>query len=152
MQPGIIRSIKGQGAAIYARRSNFMFVQVQAFGKVEREPELVVTKGGTPFTEFSLAVNTKRCVQDITIWLTCQAWGDQAETIKRSVTKGTMLFVQGHFTPHQYTTEDGKQGLSLEVNVERLSFADGSKPQGNGPGDNEACPIVDKTSFLSVEN
>ncbi len=102
-----------------------MFVQVQAFGKVEREPELVVTKGGTPFTEFSLAVNTKRCVQDITIWLTCQAGGDH---------------------------EDGKQGLSLEVNVERFSFADGSKPQGNGPGDNEACPIMDKTSFLSVEN
>jgi single-stranded DNA-binding protein len=60
---------------------------------------------------------------------TCQAWGDQAETIQRSVTKGAMLFVQGHFTPHQYTTEDGKQAVSLEVNVERFSFADGSKTE-----------------------
>ena len=58
-----------------------MFVQMQAFGKVERDPELVVTKGA-------------------------------------------MLFVQGHFTPHQYMTEDGKQGVSLEVNVEKFSFAE----------------------------
>jgi single-strand DNA-binding protein len=107
-----------------------MFVQMQAFGKVERAPELQITKDGTPFTEFSLAVNTKRCVEDITIWLFCYAWGDQAETMKRSVTKGAMLFVQGDFTPHQYMTEDGKQAVTLEVNVERFSFADESKPEG----------------------
>src|SRR5437764_5979444 len=114
------------------QRSNAMFVQMQAVGKVERDPELVVTKGGMPFTEFPLSVNTKRCVENITIWLTCSAWGDEAETIQRSVTKGALLFVQGHFTPHQYTTEDGKQEVSLEVNVERFSFAEGSKPEGNG--------------------
>ena len=52
--------------------------------------------------------------------------------LKQTVTKGAMLFVQGDFTPHQYTAEDGKQGLSLEVNIEKFSFADESKPQGNG--------------------
>src|SRR2546421_5276646 len=114
------------------QRSNAMFVQMQAVGKVERDPELVVTKGGMPFTEFPLAVNTKRCVEDITIWLTFSAWGAAAETIHRAVTKAALLFVQGHFTPHQYTTEDGKQEVSLEVNVEGFSFADGSKPDGNG--------------------
>ena len=101
-----------------------MFFQVQAFGKVESDPELHITKDGTPFSEFSLSVNKKRCVADVTIWLFCYAWGGHAETIKRSVTKGSMLFVQGDFTPHQYTTEDDEQGLSLEVNVEKFSFAD----------------------------
>jgi len=79
-------------------------------------------------------MHTKRCVEDITIWLYCYAWGDQAETIQRSVTKGAMLFVQGHFTPHQYTTEDGEQEVSLEVNVEKFSFADGSKTEQNNRG------------------
>jgi single stranded DNA-binding protein len=101
-----------------------MFVQMQAFGSVESDPELRVTKDGTPHTAFSLAVNTKRCVEDTTVWLYCYAWGDQAETIQRSVTKGAMLFVQGDFTSHQYTTEDGKQEVSLEVNVEKFSFAE----------------------------
>jgi single stranded DNA-binding protein len=107
-----------------------MFVQMQAFGSVERDPELRVTEDGMPVTEFSLAVTTKRCVEDITIWLYCYAWGAQAETIKRSVTKGALLFVQGDFTSHPNTTEDGKQEVSLEVNVKRFSFADGSTLQG----------------------
>jgi single-strand DNA-binding protein len=123
-----------------------MFIQMQAIGSVERDPELHITQDGTPVTEFSLAVNTKRCVEDITIWLFCYAWGDQAETIQRSVTKGSMLFVQGHFTPHRYMTEDGTQEVSLEVNVEKFSFAGGSKPQGNdqqlGAGLTEMCSLI----------
>jgi single-strand DNA-binding protein len=99
-----------------------MFVKMQAFGRVEGDPELVVTKDGAPFAEFPLAVNTKRCVEDITVWLICQSWGDQAETIKRFVTKGAMLFVQGHFTPYQYTMEGGQQGVRCEVTVEKFSF------------------------------
>src|SRR6266516_3869004 len=90
------------------QRSNAMFIQMQAIGSVERDPEL-----------------------HITIWLFCYAWGSQAETIQQLVTKGSMLFVQGHFTPHQYITEGGKQEVSLEVNVEQFSFADGRELQEN---------------------
>ena len=106
-----------------------MFIQMQAIGRVERDPRLHFTQDGTPFTEFSLVVKTKRCAEDITVWLFCYAWGSQAETIQSSVTKGSRLFVQGHFTPHQYRTEGGKQEVSLEVNVETFCFADGSKSQ-----------------------
>jgi single-stranded DNA-binding protein len=62
-----------------------MFFQVQALGNVEREPELHITEGGTPVTNFPLAVNTKRCREDITIWLNCYVWGGLAETIERNV-------------------------------------------------------------------
>jgi single-stranded DNA-binding protein len=106
-----------------------MFIQMQALGKVESDPKLRITKDGTPHADFSLAVDTKRCVQDVTIRLFCYAFGSQAETIERSVTRGSMLFVQGHFSQHLYTTEDGKQEVNLEVNVEKFSFANGSQPQ-----------------------
>ena len=102
-----------------------MFVQMQAFGRVEDDPELHVTKDGSSVADFPLTVNTKRCVEDITIWLNCYAWGDMAETVKRNITKGSLIFLQGGFTPHQYTTEDGKQEVSLEVNVEKFSFGGG---------------------------
>ena len=101
-----------------------MFIQMQALGKVEGDPKLKITKDGTPHTDFSLAVNTKRCVEDVTIKLFCYAFGSQAEIIERCVTRGSVLFVQGHFTPHLSTTEDGKPEMSLEVNVEKFSFAD----------------------------
>ena len=76
-----------------------MFFQVQTLGHVERDPELHVTQDGLQVTEFSLAVKTKRCVEDITILLNCYAWGGLAETIERNVKKGSMIFVQGDFTP-----------------------------------------------------
>ena len=107
-----------------------MFFLVQTLGHVERDPELHVTQDGSQVTEFSLAVKTKRCVEDITILLNCYAWGGLAETIERNVKKGSMIFVQGDFL-HQYTTEDGKQSLSLEVNVEKFSFVGRSKVQEN---------------------
>jgi single-stranded DNA-binding protein len=108
-----------------------MFVQLQAVGRVEADPKLVVTPVGTPVTEFPLAITTKRCLEDLTIRLTCWAWGEQAKTMIQCVTKGTMLFVQGPFTLHQDMTEGGKQGVNLEVTVETFSFADESKPDGN---------------------
>ena len=129
-----------------------MFIQMQAIGSVERDPELHITQDGTPVTEFSLAVNTKRCVEDITIWLFCYAWGDQAETIQRSVTKGSRLFVEGHFTPHQYITEDGKQEVSLEVNVEKFSFADGSKAQENDQQSGKFTPSIHTPAKLASSN
>lgn len=88
---------------------------------------MVVTPVGTPFTEFSLAITTRRCLEAITIQLTCWAWGEQAETIKQSVTKRTMLFVQGPFIIHQNTIEDGKPGVNLEMTVETFSLAQESK-------------------------
>ena len=119
-----------------------MSIQMQAIGSVERDPQLHITQDGTPFTEFSLVVNTKRCVEDITVWLFCYAWGSQAETIQRSVTKGSKLCVQGHFTPHQYLTEDGEQEVSLEVNVEQFSFADGITAQEHDQQSGTTlCPI-----------
>lgn len=104
-----------------------MFIQMQAFGRVERDPELHITKDGSPVAEFTLAIDTKRCAQDVTVPLYCYAWGEQAENIQNAVTRGSMLFVQGHFSYKPYTSEDGKQAVSLEVNVEQFHFASESE-------------------------
>ncbi len=119
-----------------------MSIQMQAVGRVERDPQLHLTSDGTLVTSFSLVVNTKRCVEDITVWLSCSAWGNQAEIIQQSVTKGSILCVQGHFTPHQYLAEDGKQEVSLEVNVETFSIASGITAQElDQQSGTTLCPI-----------
>lgn len=101
-----------------------MFFQVQALGRVECDPELEFTKEGIPHATFLFAVDKKRCVQDITVPLICWAWGDLAKTVKQSITKGSMLFVQGDFTPYRYTAEDGTPELNLEVTIEKFSFVE----------------------------
>jgi single-stranded DNA-binding protein len=100
-----------------------MFIQMQAFGRVDHDPQLRIAENGSPHSEFTLAVETKRCVQGVTIPLHCYAWGEQAKTIQSCITKGSMLFVQGHFSYQPYTTEDGTSAVSLEVNVEQFQLA-----------------------------
>lgn len=101
-----------------------MFIQMQAFGRVERDPELRIAENGSPHSEFTLAVDTKRCVQDVTVPLLCYGWGKQAENIQNNITKGSMIFVQGQFSYQPYTTEDGRPTVSLEVNVEQFQLTD----------------------------
>ena len=100
-----------------------MFIQMQAFGKVECDPELRIAENGSPVAHFTLVVDTKRCVQNVMVPLYCYAWGKQAEIIQSCITKGSMLFVQGHFSYQPYTTEDSQQAVSLEVNVEQFHLA-----------------------------
>ena len=100
-----------------------MFIQMQAFGRVEHDPELRIAENGSPVAHFTLAVDTKRCVQNVTVPLYCYAWGKQAEIIQNSITKDSMLFVQGHFSYQPYTIEDGRPAVSLEVNVEQFQLA-----------------------------
>ena len=80
-------------------------------------------------------------MEDITIWLYCYAWGDQAESTKRSVSKGALLFVQGDFTSHPYTAEDGRQEVRLEVNVKEFSLAERSALAGIGQPSAEILPL-----------
>ena len=104
-----------------------MFIQMQALGRVERDPELRIEKDGTPVAHFTLVIDTKRCVQNVTVPLYCYGWGEQAENIQNAITRGAMLFVQGHFSYQPYIAEDGQQAVSLEVNVEQFHLAEESE-------------------------
>jgi single-stranded DNA-binding protein len=104
-----------------------MFIQMQAFGRVERDPELHIAENGSPHSVFPLSVDTIRCVQGVTVPLYCYGWGKQAETIQNTITKGSLIFVQGHFSYQPYIAEDGKPAVRLEVNVEQFQLADESE-------------------------
>jgi len=113
------------------------FSQIQLLGNVGKEPELTVTSEGTPVTKFSIAVNKpgkSESKPDETTWYTVIAWRGLAETLERYVHKGDTLFVQGSLNARQYTTKDGKQGLSLEVTVDKFSFAGSSKSTDKSSG------------------
>jgi len=103
-----------------------MLEQITLIGNVGRDPELSVTPDGTPVTKFTLAVNRKsKSGNEETHWYNCTAWRGLAEVVEKYVIKGSTLFIQGDFTPRQYTTRDGKPGISLDVTVEKFSFVGG---------------------------
>jgi single-strand DNA-binding protein len=117
------------------------FSQVQVLGHLGSDPELSYTSEGTPVAKFSIAVTEKSKNGDTTTWYACTAWRGLAEAINEYAAKGSLLFVQGRLVPRQYTTKDGRQGFSLDVQVEKFSFAGGSPKKAERDKTRELTPF-----------
>ncbi len=107
-----------------------MFSQLQILGHTGRDPELNFTSDGTAIWKFSVAVSKKTKSKEETTWYNCIAFRSLAEMLGNHLKKGQMVFVQGDLNIRQYTTKDGRNGMSLDVTIEKFQFA-GSKKEGN---------------------
>ena len=58
-----------------------------------------------------------------------------AEMLSNHLKKGQMVFVQGDLNVRQYTTRDGRNGISLDVTIEKFQFAGGKKEETVTPAD-----------------
>ena len=105
--------------------------QIQLIGNVGKDPDMSYTPQGAALTKFSLAVTKKQGDKEVTTWYNCVAWRTLAETLNSHVKKGQQLFVQGDFSPREYTTRENQQRTSLDVTVEKFQFI-GAKTASNG--------------------
>jgi single-strand DNA-binding protein len=111
--------------------------KVFLIGNLTRDPQLRYTPSQMAVCDFGLAVNRKSksstgevreevCFVDIT------AWGKQAETLSKYVTKGRQLLVEGRLTYDQWESE-GQKRSKLKVTLEGFQFLD-SGQRGSGGG------------------
>jgi single-strand DNA-binding protein len=54
------------------------------------------------------------------LWLGCRAYGEYADHIVASLTKGARVIVQGRLTQRSYTDNQGQQRTSLDLEVEEV--------------------------------
>ncbi len=111
--------------------------QITLVGNLGHDPSMTYSADGMAITRFSLAVGKKapitsgeKTAQEVTIWYACTAFRHAAETINQYAQKGVRLFVQGEFSPRDYTRKDGTQATSLDVVVDKFVFlSQAQKPQ-----------------------
>ena len=110
---------------------------VLLLGNLTRDPELRVTPKGTPVCQFGLAVNrqfkdeTGQTREEVT-FVDLEAWGKQAETIAKYLTKGRPLFVEGRLKFDQWDDKaSGQKRSKLKVVLENFQFLGGRE---GGPG------------------
>lgn len=119
------------------------FNKVIVVGNLGRDPELRYTPQGTPVCSFSVASNERRKgsdgeFQDITTWFRVTAWGKQAETVSKYLTKGRSVYVEGRLRVEDWTDKDGKSRYTLELHATDVQFIDGGGGgQGGGGRDYE---------------
>ena len=88
-------------------------LNITAHGNLGKDPELK-NVGQNQVANFNLAVRTGK---DETTWMNCAVWGKRAQTAAEYLRKGAKITIAGQGKLRSYTTQDGTEKQSLNVNV-----------------------------------
>lgn len=119
-------------------------------GNIVADPELRYTPSGSPVANFRVASTPRVFNRDAnryedgdSVFLTCNAWNDQAENVMETLSKGVRAIVVGTLSQRNYETRNGEKRTVYEIRVDdcgpSLKFATAqvhrADRRGNGGGD-----------------
>ncbi|WP_134171159.1 MULTISPECIES: single-stranded DNA-binding protein [Breznakia] len=101
-----------------------MMNKVLLTGRITKDLELRKTQSGTSVVRFTLAVNRrfKQEGQPDADFISCTAWGKQADVMSQYLAKGSLIGVEGRITTGSYQGQDGKTVYTTDVTVENFDF------------------------------
>ena len=105
-------------------------------GRLTRDPDIRYTQGQNSMAvaRYTLAVDRRRTSQDgqrEADFISCVAFGRQAEFAERYLHQGTKLVVTGRIQTGSYTRQDGQKVYTTDVVIEDQEFAE-SKAASEG--------------------
>lgn len=103
-------------------------------GRLTKNIDLRQTSTGKAMTYFTLAVNrvfkNEQGVSDAD-FITCVAFGAQAENMARYLTQGSLIGVEGRISTRNFQGKDGNTVYVTEVIAGNVTFLESKKQQGN---------------------
>lgn len=112
-------------------------------GRITKDPEIRYTSNGTANLLFTLAVDsTQRDVNGNrqAFFVSCVAWGQQADFMSRYVKKGNMLAITGRIQTRSYQDQAGTTHYVTEVVVEAVENLSPRDPQAQPQQNNYQQP------------
>jgi len=129
-----------------------MSTQITILGNTGRDVELRYTPQGTAVANFSVASNTVRNTAEgqkkKTDWFNVSAFGKQAETLAKYLTKGSMILVRGKLTFNPWLSRDGEARVSADIVLQDFEFAGANPSRSNT---NEAVNTVESKQEIRQE-
>lgn len=119
--------------------------KVFLIGRLTRDPELRYTSSNLANMRCSIAVD-RQYVRDGeergTDFINIVAFGNRAETMKKYLTKGSQIAVDGRIQTGSYDGQDGKKVYTTDVIVENFQFLDskGSRPASDDNSSSDVTP------------
>lgn len=118
---------------------------VTVVGNLVADPELKMSQAGKPWVSFRVASTPRvkdrqsdQWVDGEPLWLGCRAFGEFAENIEGSLTKGTRVIMQGRLSANTFTDKNGQERSGLNFEVEaigpELRFATAQVTRNGGGG------------------
>lgn len=104
--------------------------KVMIIGILGRDPEMRFTPNGQSVSSFSIACDRswlspegERRVD--TDWFNVVVWGDLAETVKKTLYKGCLTYVEGRLQTRVWTDNQGNQHKSVEIVAQEVMQLNG---------------------------
>lgn len=107
-------------------------------GRLTRDPELRTTPSGMSITRFTIAVSepfTNRNGERETNFISCSAFGRQADNISKYCRKGSLVSAEGRIRTGSYDAQDGTKRYTTEVVCDRVNFLSSKSESGNNEGE-----------------
>lgn len=109
--------------------TNMMKNRVTLIGNLGQDPEIKSIHSGRKMARFRLATNEKyknakdEWIED-TQWHSIIAWGKQAESVEKTLHKGSEIMLEGKLTHGEYTDKDGVKRYTTEVELQSFLLFD----------------------------
>lgn len=105
-------------------------------GNLGADPELRFTQNNRPVLNFRLATTESYATEsgerkEVTHWHNVVLWGRRAEGLKKILSKGSRVFVEGRIETRSYE-KDGVKRSATEINATNLVLLDGRREGGGG--------------------
>ncbi|MFA5555048.1 MAG: single-stranded DNA-binding protein [Phycisphaerae bacterium] len=112
------------------------FNKVLMIGNLTRDPQLSYLPTQTAVVDFGIASNRRWTGKDgsskeSVCFVDCRAFGPQAETINKYLSKGKNIFIEGRLDFDQWTAQDGTKRSKHRITVENFQFLGGPGPAKN---------------------
>lgn len=113
------------------------FNKVIMAGRLTRDPELTFLPSQTPVVEFGLATSHKfkgsdGQMKEDTCFVDCRMYGKRAEVIKKYLSKGDPLMIEGRLQFDRWEAQDGSKRSKHRIFVESFEFMGSGKSSGQG--------------------
>lgn len=108
--------------------------RVVLVGRITRDPELRNSASGKSFCSFSLAVNRvmpNAQGERVADFISCVAFGKQAENLSRFIRKGGLIGVDGKLQTSSYQAQDGSNRTRTDVVCDTITFLEPKSASSN---------------------
>ena len=113
--------------------------RVILMGRLTRDPNISYSQGGDnmAIARFTLAVDRRGRRQDgadqqNADFISCVAFGRQAEFAEKYLRQGTKIAVTGRIQTGSYTNREGQKVYTTDVVLDDIEFAESKNAQGGG--------------------
>lgn len=104
---------------------NYGLNKIMVIGHLGRDPEMRFTPSGKSVSYFSIAhkhtwKNVNGEMETHTEWFNVIAWGDLGETVKDTLKKGDLTYIEGRLQSRSWEDDKGCQQISIEIIAQEI--------------------------------